>query len=146
MRTRFWERFSLAELNAKEWEALCDGCAKCCLVRQVDDTKVRVFNISCDLLDVSQRRCQDYEHRLSRVSHCHALTPENVTRFNWLPESCAYRRLSQGKPLAKWHPLLTGSAQAMLEVNMAVTSEAIPLSQVPRHRWHAHIIKTRFLS
>lgn len=145
MRTKFWERFELAELNAKEWEALCDGCAKCCLVRQVDEQKVRVFNISCDLLDVNTRRCQDYSHRLSRVPHCHALTADNVGQFNWLPESCAYRRLHKGEPLAHWHPLLHASDHAMVSLNEAVAKDALPLSQVPRHRWHAYVIKTRLL-
>lgn len=145
MRTGFWERFRLDELNAKEWEALCDGCGKCCLVRQVDTHQVRVYNISCELLDVNTSRCTDYTNRLSRVPNCHTLTPDNVPLYDWLPESCAYRRLHKGLPLAHWHPLLTGSRQQMRELGVSVDATALPISRVPDFHRHRHLIKVRQL-
>lgn len=145
MRPRFWERFRLNELNAKEWEALCDGCGQCCLVRQVDTQQVRVFNISCELLDVNTSRCTDYQHRFSRVPHCHLLTPEKVAQYDWLPESCAYRRLHKGTPLAHWHPLLTGSRQKMRDLKITVNPTALPNSQVPDFQRHRYLIKTKLL-
>ena len=143
MRDRFWERYQLAELNAKEWEALCDGCGQCCLVRHVSEHAVSVFNISCELLNVSTSRCSDYAQRLSQVPHCHPLTAETVSQYSWLPDSCAYRRIHQGEPLASWHPLLAGSRQHMRELGITVSPSAKPRSQVPRHQRHQHLIKTK---
>lgn len=145
MREKFWERYQLAELNTKEWEALCDGCGQCCLVRHVGEHQVTVFNISCELLDVSSSRCSDYEHRLSKVPHCHPLTAENIAEYSWLPDSCAYRRLHKGEPLASWHPLLAGSRQHMQQIGITVSPTALPSSQVPRHQRNHYIIKTKNL-
>lgn len=144
MREKFWEHYSLAELSAKEWEALCDGCGQCCLVRHVDDTKVTVFNISCELLDISSSRCSDYEQRLSKVPHCHPLTAETVPQYNWLPDSCAYRRVHNGVPLADWHPLLAGSREKMQQLGITVRPTARPNSQVPRFNRNHYIIKTKY--
>lgn len=143
MREKFWEHYSLDELNAKEWEALCDGCGQCCLVREVGDNQVTVFNITCELLDIAQSRCSDYDNRFSLVSHCHQLTPENIPQYNWLPNSCAYRRIHKGEPLADWHPLLTGTRQQMREQGITVSTFARPATEVPRHKRHQHIIKTK---
>ena len=89
MRSRFWERYSLGELNRDEWEALCDGCGQCCLAREVEGTTVRVYSVACELLDIEGARCTDYENRLQRVPQCHELTPTSVPRYDWLPETCA---------------------------------------------------------
>lgn len=145
MRAKFWERYTLAELNAKEWEALCDGCGQCCLVRHVDEQQVKVFNISCELLDVDTSRCGDYQQRLTKVAHCHPLTAENVPDYHWLPESCAYRRIYRGEPLANWHPLLTGCKQKMRQLGITVSASALPNSQVPRHHRNRYLIKTKIL-
>lgn len=145
MRDKFWERYSLAQLSPKEWEALCDGCGQCCLVRHVDEHKVSVFNISCDLLDINTSRCSNYKHRLSHVPHCHPLTAETVPQYDWLPESCAYRRLHKGLPLASWHPLIAGSRQRMRELGVTVSASAQPSSQVPRHQRSRHLIKIKNL-
>lgn len=99
VRERFWERYSLGELNRKEWEALCDGCGQCCLKRYVEDGVVTVYGIACRLLDIETVRCRDYPNRLKKVPTCHQLTPTTVPQYDWLPETCAYRRLHQGKPL-----------------------------------------------
>lgn len=143
MRDKFWEHYSLAELNAKEWEALCDGCGQCCLVREVGKNTVRVFNITCELFDANHSRCSDYHHRFTKVPHCHPLTPDNVPLYSWLPESCAYRRLHKGEPLAHWHPLIAGNRQLMREQGITVSPCAQPATEVPRHKRHQHLIKTK---
>lgn len=143
MREKFWEHYSLGELNAKEWEALCDGCGQCCLVREVNDNQVTVFNIACELLDIEKSRCSDYKNRFSKAPNCHQLTPENIPKYNWLPESCTYRRIHRGEPLPKWHPLLVGSRQRMHKKGITISTLAVPAQEVPRRRRNQHIIKTK---
>lgn len=140
MREHFWENYSLGELNAREWEALCDGCGQCCLVREVDKEEVTVYNVACDLLDIEQSRCSDYAGRLRKEPSCHQLTPANVGRYNWLPESCSYRRIHRGEPLPAWHPLLAGSRQRMRRKGITVCSYAVPRRQVSRRKMPQHII------
>src|SRR5690606_21486399 len=82
LRERFWERLSLGELNKKEWEALCDGCGQCCLLRQVESNTVTVYGVACELLDIENARCRDYPQRLKKVPSCHRLTPENVPHYH----------------------------------------------------------------
>jgi len=140
VRERFWERFSLGELNRREWEALCDGCGLCCLLREVEGDQVTVYGIACELLDVDEVRCRDYDNRLRRVPACHQLTPRNVPHYHWLPETCAYRRLHQEKPLPKWHPLLTGDREQMRRRGISVSPDTRTAGSVPRRRMHQHII------
>lgn len=140
MRERFWERYSLSELTATEWEALCDGCGQCCLVRRADDEQVTVYGIACELLDIEQSRCSDYKNRFARVPYCRQLTPENVPRYDWLPDSCAYRRLAMGVALADWHPLIAGSQEQMIALGVTVSSYAVPMKEVPEYRMHQHVI------
>ncbi len=106
----FWETKSLAEMTHEEWEALCDGCARCCLHRLEDiDTRQIVFtNVHCRLLDPDTGRCRDYANRSRRVSDCVTITPEVLEDPYWLPATCAYRLLAEGKPLPDWHPLVNG--------------------------------------
>lgn len=140
MRERFWEHYSLGELNAREWEALCDGCGQCCLIRQVDGNEVTVYGIACPLLDIDNNRCMDYESRLKKETSCHKLTPENVPRYDWLPHSCSYRRIHRGEPLPDWHPLLAGDRKRMKRKGITVCGYAVPRSSVPRRRMDQHII------
>lgn len=142
MRDKFWEHYSLGELNAKEWEALCDGCAQCCLIRDVDNNQVTVFNVTCELLDTEQSRCSDYKNRLSLMPDCHKLKANNVGKYDWLPKTCAYRRIHKGKSLPTWHPLLTGSRQRMQKKGITVCPSALPESQVPRRKMQQNIIQT----
>lgn len=140
VRERFWENYSLGELNAREWEALCDGCGQCCLVREVDKREVTVYSVACDLLDIEDSRCSDYAGRLRKEPSCHQLTPGNVAQYNWLPESCSYRRIQRGEPLPGWHPLLAGSRQRMRRKGITVCSYAVPRRQVARKKMPQHII------
>src|SRR5690554_1298532 len=143
MRKRLWEHYSLGELNSKEWEALCDGCGQCCLLRETNDNQVTVFNIGCPLLDVKTSSCTDYDNRLSKVPSCHKLTTENVPRYDWLPESCSYRRIHRGEKLPAWHPLLAGDRKRMRKKGITICRSAVPSSQVPRRKRDLHIIKVK---
>ena len=143
MRENFWEHYSLDELNAKEWEALCDGCGQCCLVRHVEEDQVTVFNIACGLLDIEKSRCSDYENRFSKVPYCRQLTPANIPEYDWLPESCTYRRIYRGEDLPNWHPLLTGNRQQMRDQGITVCNTALHVDLIPRNERHLHIIKIK---
>lgn len=107
---RFWERKNLAELNAEEWEALCDGCAKCCVHKLEDEDTGEVLYtcVACRLLDLETCRCTGYAQRHELVPDCAVLSPDHPEVFEWMPETCAYRLLHEGRPLPDWHPLLTG--------------------------------------
>lgn len=142
MRERFWEQYPLEELTAEEWEALCDGCGQCCLLKFQDDEsgELAVLNLACELLDLHSCRCSDYEHRLERVPECTRLTPERVGEFRWLPHSCAYRRVAEGRKLARWHPLLSGDPERVHRKGISVRSFAVTSRGVPEEQYEDHII------
>ena len=127
LRERFWE-LPLDALNRDEWEALCDGCGRCCLHKLEDDETGEVIetNVACRLLDTATARCTDYRHRKAFVPDCLRLTPRLVKQVRWLPETCAYRRRADDRPLPPWHYLLTGSREAMVEAGACVAGKVIP--------------------
>ena len=103
----FWRTKTLEELTPVEWESLCDGCGRCCLNKlEYEDTgEIEWTDLACVLLDGQTCRCTDYKHRHQRVSGCIALTPESVRKLNWLPPTCGYRLVAEGRDLYWWHPL-----------------------------------------
>jgi len=107
----FWKTKSLEEMSHAEWESLCDGCGKCCLSKLEDEDTGDIYftSVGCRLFDAGQCRCSDYENRLQRVPDCVKLTPQNVRTIPWLPGTCAYRMVVEGRDLAWWHPLVSGS-------------------------------------
>ena len=115
LRERFWERHALAELNAGEWEALCDGCGRCCLHKlEYEDTgEIAYTRVACKLLDLSTARCGDYRHRRRHVPDCLTLTKAKVADIEWLPQTCAYRLRAEGEPLPDWHYLVCGDRDAV---------------------------------
>jgi uncharacterized cysteine cluster protein YcgN (CxxCxxCC family) len=119
----FWEVKTLEEMSREEWESLCDGCARCCLVKleDADTAEIHFTDIGCTLLDAKTCRCRDYRRRQSRVSDCVKLTPEAVRSLTWLPVTCAYRRLAEGRSLAWWHPLVSGSPETVRQAGVSVT-------------------------
>lgn len=127
MMNRFWETKTLSEMTTAEWEALCDGCGRCCLHKLEDDDSGEVFytSVSCRLLDTYQCRCTKYPQRLQYVPDCIILKPEQLAGSTALPTSCAYRRLAEGRDLPDWHPLLSGDADSVHRAGMSVRERVI---------------------
>ncbi|MEM8825873.1 MAG: YcgN family cysteine cluster protein [Pseudomonadota bacterium] len=115
MTTRFWETKPLAQMNRSEWESLCDGCGKCCLMKleDADTGEVVPTNIACKLLDRDSCRCADYRNRKAFVPDCVRMTAATLDRHPWLPSTCAYRLVAEGRPLPDWHHLESGDPDAV---------------------------------
>ncbi|WP_051216500.1 YcgN family cysteine cluster protein [Ferrimonas futtsuensis] len=122
----FWQK-PLTQMNEQEWEALCDGCGKCCLNKLIDDDTEEVYftNIACQLLNDKTCQCSRYDTRFNYVPDCYKVTPENVGTIAWLPTSCAYRRLHEGRGLPSWHPLITGNKSKMHQQGMSVRRKVL---------------------
>lgn len=118
----FWETKSLREMSPAEWESLCDGCGLCCLVRFEDEDTGAVIptGVHCKLFDGDLCRCIDYANRKKHVPDCIKLTPGNIEQLAWMPRSCAYRRLHEGKTLPAWHPLVTGDPESTHKAGVSI--------------------------
>jgi uncharacterized cysteine cluster protein YcgN (CxxCxxCC family) len=118
----FWRTKRLWEMTRAEWESLCDGCGRCCLHKlRYEDTAALAFtNVACRLLDLHSCQCGDYANRRRRVPDCVQLTPEAMRAIDWLPPSCAYRRLAEGKDLLWWHPLVSGDPETVHAAGVSV--------------------------
>jgi uncharacterized cysteine cluster protein YcgN (CxxCxxCC family) len=123
----FWKTKTLAEMTAREWESLCDGCGRCCLVKIEDEDsgKIHLTDVACRLLDGQTCRCKHYRNRASLVDDCVRLTPENVGELGWLPKTCAYRLIDEGKNLAWWHPLVSGDPATVVEAGISIRGRTI---------------------
>ena len=126
LRDRFWEK-PLAALTREEWEALCDGCGRCCLhkIEYEDTGEVEDTNVACSLLDCETGRCRDYARRKAFVPDCLQLTLRLVQQVRWLPETCAYRRRAEGRDLPHWHYLLSGDREAVVRAGVSVAGRVI---------------------
>ena len=122
MSGRFWEDTPLEALDRAQWEALCDGCGKCCVHKLEDEVTGELFptNVACKLLDRHSGLCSDYRHRRAFVPECVRLTPKLAATLEWLPETCAYRLRAEGKQLADWHPLNSGDPESVHKAGMSV--------------------------
>ncbi|MEW9837683.1 YcgN family cysteine cluster protein [Mesorhizobium marinum] len=118
----FWKTKTLEEMDAAEWESLCDGCGKCCLSKLEDEDTGEIYftSVGCRLFDAGTCRCGDYDNRLSIVADCVRLTPKNVRTIAWLPSSCAYRLVAEGRDLFSWHHLISGDRNTIHEAGMSV--------------------------
>ncbi len=125
----FWKQRSLELLTPAEWESLCDGCGRCCLVKLEDEEtgEVHFTDVGCKLLDGQTCRCSDYRRRRQRVRDCLKLTAASVRSLPWLPPTCAYRMLAEGKDLAWWHPLVSGSPETVHEAGVSVRGRVAAL-------------------
>lgn len=113
---KWWDQLSLDQMDAAQWEALCDRCGKCCLVKLEDEEDGAFYytDFACTLLCSKTSQCRDYSNRFERVSSCVSIKKDNIdTVVAWLPKSCAYRRLHEGRKLASWHPLNAGNSDQM---------------------------------
>lgn len=127
LREKFWKHYPLEQLNAAEWEALCDGCGLCCLVKLEDEDSGQVVytKVACQLLDTQTAQCSDYANRKQFVPDCLQLTPELVPQLHWLPASCGYKRVQLGLDLPDWHPLITGKPQSDIPAKKSAARRCI---------------------
>lgn len=118
----FWRVKTLEALSLDEWESLCDGCGRCCLVKLEDEDTAEVLytDVACTLLDDGTCRCRDYPNRQAKVSDCVRLTPEAVRSLTWLPKTCGYRIVAEGRDLPWWHPLVSGDPETVHAVGISV--------------------------
>lgn len=128
----FWKEKTLEELTAEEWEALCDGCGKCCLIKLINNktNKVEYTNVTCKYLDLDTIQCMHYEDRHKLVPDCVMLTPELIGQFDWLPDTCAYKLLAQGKDLQWWHPLISGDKRTVVMAGISIKGKVVSESEI----------------
>ena len=123
----FWKTKPLERMTRAEWESLCDGCGRCCLhkLRDEDTNELAFTVVACRLLDIASCRCADYSNRRKWVPDCVKLTPARLRKIDWLPPTCAYRLLAEGKDLMWWHPLVSGDPEAVHRAGVSVRGKAI---------------------
>jgi uncharacterized cysteine cluster protein YcgN (CxxCxxCC family) len=120
--TPFWKTKTLAEMSSAEWESLCDGCGKCCLSKIEDEETLEIYytSVACRLFDEGTCRCTDYVNRSAEVPDCVTLTPDNITGLSWMPKTCAYRLVAEGRDLFDWHHLVCGDPEAVHRANVSI--------------------------
>jgi len=129
-------------MTSREWELLCDGCGRCCLhkLEDIDTGLVFYTRVACELLDEETGRCRDYENRWSRVRDCLRIDPMDTAQYKWLPLTCAYRTLAEGRPLEWWHPLVSGKSSTVSEAGISVAGRTISEKSVAPDDLEDHII------
>ena len=123
LKKHFWKK-DLKDFSKKEWEALCDRCGKCCLIKLEDDGKIFYTSITCQLLCTKTAQCRDYKNRKKKVKECVVLSYQNLDALNWMPETCAYKLINEKKQLPNWHYLIHGNFEKMTKEKMCVTDQA----------------------
>jgi hypothetical protein len=138
----FWKSKSLAEMTPEEWESLCDGCGRCCTVKLEDEDtgEIHQTRLACKLLEIGSCRCKDYPSRHTKVDDCVVLTPENVLTLKWLPGTCAYVRLAQGKPLLWWHHLVSGDRETVHAAGISVRGRVRSEGRIAEHNFARYIV------
>ncbi|MEQ8354531.1 MAG: YcgN family cysteine cluster protein [Kiloniellaceae bacterium] len=138
----FWETKTLSEMTPAEWESLCDGCGRCCLIKleEPDDGTFAHTDVACHLLDHGSCRCSDYAHRSTVVPDCIQLSSQNVGELGFMPPTCAYRRLDEGRGLPWWHPLVTGDPESVHWAGISVRGRAVSETGVPDEALEDHVV------
>jgi len=138
----FWKRKKLEEMTREEWESLCDGCARCCLYKLEDEDTGEIYytNVVCRLLDTFRCRCTAYNERSKLMPTCLVLTPEMVRKLKWMPKTCAYRLVAEGKDLEWWHPLVSGDPDTVHQAGISVRSGTIAESDVDMDNLEDYIV------
>ncbi len=139
----FWQRKTLDDMTPTEWESLCDGCGRCCLLKLEDEdtAEIHLTRLSCKLLDVGNCRCKDYAKRHDQVPDCVAINPTKVRELSWLPATCGYRLIEAGEPLQWWHPLVSGSPETVHQAGISVRGWALSETRVKPEHIHRYIIR-----
>ncbi|MCK5477709.1 MAG: YcgN family cysteine cluster protein [Methylococcales bacterium] len=129
---KFWETKKLSEMTTEEWESICDGCGKCCLNKLEDEDSGEIFftSVVCNLIDLDTCRCTRYSERTTLVPECLDLKQHDFSEYNWLPSTCAYRLLVDGKKLPSWHPLVSGSQETVIDAGVSICSYAMKESEI----------------
>jgi uncharacterized protein len=142
-REPFWRTKSLAEMTREEWESLCDGCGKCCLIKLQDEDgdEVDYTDVACRLLDLGACRCTRYAERKELVPECVVLTPGKLDRLPWMPSTCAYRLLHEGKDLPWWHPLVSGDPEDVHRAGISVRGRVVPEARVAEEDLEDRIVE-----
>ncbi|MCQ0093926.1 YcgN family cysteine cluster protein [Roseovarius sp. M141] len=144
LRPRFWEDTPITRMTRPEWEALCDGCGKCCMNKLEDEDtgEVVMTRVACRLFDDTTCRCAQYPIRHQFVPECIVLKPTNMdTNLYWMPETCAYKLLWQGKKLYDWHPLISGDPQSVHDAGVSMQSRTVPEFEIDEDDWEDHVIE-----
>ena len=144
LRDRYWERVPLKNMTSKEWEALCDGCGKCCLNKLEDEEsgEVAFTRVACRLLDSETCRCGNYEIRKTLVPECVVLDATTLPDIAyWLPRTCAYKLIYEGQPLYDWHPLISGTPESVHDAEISVRGWTVPEFEIDEDDWEDHIIE-----
>lgn len=123
----FWETVALEDMTREQWESLCDGCGKCCLLKLEDEDsgELAYTEVACRLLDMGSCRCTRYTERSRLVPDCITLTPDLIPTLRWMPKTCAYRRVYEGKPLLWWHPLISGDPETVHQAGISVRGRVV---------------------
>ena len=139
----FWRRLALEEMSAEEWESLCDGCGRCCLNKLEDEDTgaIEWTSVACRLLDSHACRCSDYPNRQAHVPDCVRLTPEKARTLPWLPPTCAYRLVAEGRDLYWWHPLVSGDPETVHDAGVSVRGRAVSEVDAPLATWEHFIVR-----
>ena len=138
----FWKTTKLEDMTSEQWESLCDGCGKCCLNKLEDWETGEIYwtKIGCELLDCDTCRCSDYENRFKKVSDCIQLTPEVVRTLTWLPPTCGYRLVAEGKDLFDWHPLISGDPETVHKAGVSVKGRVIPDQKIAPEDYEDYLV------
>jgi len=138
----FWKTKTLEELSREEWESLCDGCGRCCLVKLEDEDTSEVYTtrLACSLLNVQTCRCRDYANRFSKMPDCLEIDVKRARELKWLPPTCGYRLVDEGRDLPWWHPLVSGSPETVHQAGISVSAFAMSERRVKEENYWRYII------